>query len=210
MANWLVCLSTWMAAATSSMAGKAIAVLAPTSMFVAIGLEHSVANVRTWPLPCVGHLGDLYGRCSWASDARCLALSITQSVACVPCQQLQCQVAGHVQLHPEHTSHVDAHTNTCMSNHPPSLLVTAKAPHHTCRGAADVLHTRWHLCRQRCHVARLPGQQFAAHNAWQCCRRRRVRGAHVCDRLWQAGQARAALVAQMAPAQSSVCSKLQA
>ena len=45
MGNWLVCLAVWLSKATNTLPGKALAVLPPISMFVAIGLEHSVANM---------------------------------------------------------------------------------------------------------------------------------------------------------------------
>jgi formate transporter len=45
MCNWLVCLAIWMAAASSTLPGKALAVMFPIPAFVAIGLEHAIANM---------------------------------------------------------------------------------------------------------------------------------------------------------------------
>jgi len=50
MCNWLVCLAVFLAGAAQKMSGKLISVWFPISTFVAIGLEHSVANL--FLLPC--------------------------------------------------------------------------------------------------------------------------------------------------------------
>ena len=50
LCNWLVCAAVWMANACSSATGKAVAVWFPISAFVALGLEHSVANMFMVPL----------------------------------------------------------------------------------------------------------------------------------------------------------------
>ncbi len=50
LCNWLVSAAVWMANATSSAPGKAVAVWFPISAFVALGLEHSVANMFFIPL----------------------------------------------------------------------------------------------------------------------------------------------------------------
>jgi len=44
-ANWLVCLGTWMGIAGKDIAGKAIGIWVPIMTFVAIGFEHSIANM---------------------------------------------------------------------------------------------------------------------------------------------------------------------
>lgn len=49
LGNWLVCLAIWMANATTTLPAKAIAVLFPIPAFVALGLEHSVANMFIIP-----------------------------------------------------------------------------------------------------------------------------------------------------------------
>ena len=50
MCNWLVCMADYMASGCSSMAGKMTAVWFPISAFIALGLEHSVANMFLIPL----------------------------------------------------------------------------------------------------------------------------------------------------------------
>jgi formate transporter len=50
LANWLVCMAVYMASGCSSMIGKMTAVWFPVSAFVALGLEHSVANMCLIPL----------------------------------------------------------------------------------------------------------------------------------------------------------------
>jgi formate/nitrite transporter FocA (FNT family) len=50
MANWLVCVAVWNAGAASSLSGKVLGIWPPISAFVAIGLEHSVANMFLIPL----------------------------------------------------------------------------------------------------------------------------------------------------------------
>jgi formate/nitrite transporter len=50
MANWLVCVAVWNAGAASSLPGKVLGIWPPIAAFVAIGLEHSVANMFLIPL----------------------------------------------------------------------------------------------------------------------------------------------------------------
>lgn len=45
LANWLVCLAIWMASAAATLPGKIVGVWLPISAFVAMGFEHSVANM---------------------------------------------------------------------------------------------------------------------------------------------------------------------
>lgn len=45
LCNWLVCMAVYMASGCASLAGKMVAVWFPISAFVALGLEHSVANM---------------------------------------------------------------------------------------------------------------------------------------------------------------------
>lgn len=45
LCNWLVCMAIWMALCENTLPGKATAVLFPIPAFIAIGLEHSVANL---------------------------------------------------------------------------------------------------------------------------------------------------------------------
>merc|ERR1712176_1734618 len=50
LCNWLVCMAVYMASGCASMAGKMTAVYFPISAFVALGLDHSVANMFIVPL----------------------------------------------------------------------------------------------------------------------------------------------------------------
>lgn len=50
LCNWLVCMAVYMASGASSLIGKIIAVWFPISAFVALGLDHSVANMFIIPL----------------------------------------------------------------------------------------------------------------------------------------------------------------
>eukprot|EP00198_Chlamydomonas_reinhardtii_P007362 XP_001696698.1 high affinity nitrite transporter [Chlamydomonas reinhardtii] len=45
LCNWLVCSAVWMAAAATSLPGKALAAYLPVMAFITLGLEHSVANM---------------------------------------------------------------------------------------------------------------------------------------------------------------------
>ncbi len=49
-ANWLVCLSVWLAASSRSTSGKILGIWFPVMTFVAIGYEHSVANMFFLPV----------------------------------------------------------------------------------------------------------------------------------------------------------------
>ena len=49
LCNWLVCLAVWGTMATTSVAGKILAIFWPITMFVALGFEHSVANMFLIP-----------------------------------------------------------------------------------------------------------------------------------------------------------------
>mmetsp|Transcript_15591 Transcript_15591/g.33686 ORF Transcript_15591/g.33686 Transcript_15591/m.33686 type:complete len:319 (+) Transcript_15591:87-1043(+) len=50
LCNWLVCMAVYMASGCASLAGKMVAVWFPISAFVALGLDHSVANMFIIPL----------------------------------------------------------------------------------------------------------------------------------------------------------------
>jgi len=50
LANWLVCVAVWCAGAANSLPGKLMGLWPPICAFVAIGLEHSVANMFLIPL----------------------------------------------------------------------------------------------------------------------------------------------------------------
>ena len=59
--NWLVCLAVWLAAAADDVSGKILGIWFPIMAFVAIGFEHSVANMFFIPA------GMLYGaNVTWA------------------------------------------------------------------------------------------------------------------------------------------------
>lgn len=45
LCNWLVCLAVWMAAGLRDFPGKVLAIFFPVLAFVALGFEHSVANM---------------------------------------------------------------------------------------------------------------------------------------------------------------------
>ena len=49
MCNWLVCMAVWMATSQKDLISKAAAVFFPISGFVAMGLDHSVANMFLIP-----------------------------------------------------------------------------------------------------------------------------------------------------------------
>jgi len=50
LCNWLVCMAVYMASGASSLASKMTAIFFPISAFIALGLEHSVANMFLIPL----------------------------------------------------------------------------------------------------------------------------------------------------------------
>merc|ERR1711998_509905 len=50
MCNWLVCMAVYMATFARDVMGKAVAIWLPISAFVALGLEHTVANM--FLIPC--------------------------------------------------------------------------------------------------------------------------------------------------------------
>ena len=50
LCNWLVCSAVYMASGASSLASKMVAIWFPISAFVALGLEHSIANMFIIPL----------------------------------------------------------------------------------------------------------------------------------------------------------------
>ena len=54
MCNWLVCMAVWLAGSANDLAGKMVGIWFPISTFVAIGLEHSVANMFLLPLGLLG------------------------------------------------------------------------------------------------------------------------------------------------------------
>ena len=61
LCNILVCLAVWLCAASHRVSGKILAILFPISAFVALGFEHSVANMYLVP---IGMLADS-GQINW-------------------------------------------------------------------------------------------------------------------------------------------------
>ena len=49
LCNWLVCLAIWISGSTESTTGKILACVMPVAAFVAMGFEHSVANMFMIP-----------------------------------------------------------------------------------------------------------------------------------------------------------------
>jgi formate/nitrite transporter len=49
LCNWLVCLAVWLAGSAEDTTGKILAIVFPISAFIAMGLEHSVANMFIIP-----------------------------------------------------------------------------------------------------------------------------------------------------------------
>jgi formate/nitrite transporter len=50
LCNWLVCLAVWMAIASREIVGKIFAIFFPIMAFVALGFEHSIANMYFIPM----------------------------------------------------------------------------------------------------------------------------------------------------------------
>ena len=49
LCNWLVCMAVYMASMARDVTGKMVAIWFPISAFIALGLEHSVANMFLVP-----------------------------------------------------------------------------------------------------------------------------------------------------------------
>lgn len=60
LANMLVCLAVWMASEASSIPSKILAITGPVTVFVAAGLEHSVANMSLIPLGWLAQTGGTF------------------------------------------------------------------------------------------------------------------------------------------------------
>lgn len=63
--NWLVCLAIWMAFAADDIGGKILAIWFPIMAFVALGLEHSVANMFFIPLGMLNGANVTLGQFLW-------------------------------------------------------------------------------------------------------------------------------------------------
>lgn len=59
LCNVLVCLAVWMSAAAHSAGGKALMILFPITAFVALGFEHSVANMYLVPVAAFAFAADV-------------------------------------------------------------------------------------------------------------------------------------------------------
>ena len=64
LANVLVCLAVWMSMNANTRQAKILAIIGPIMLFVAAGLEHSVANMSLIPL---GWLSGMQGGADWSS-----------------------------------------------------------------------------------------------------------------------------------------------
>lgn len=53
LANWLVCMAVWQASSANTLSGKLLGLWGPITTFVAIGLEHSIANMFLIPMGMV-------------------------------------------------------------------------------------------------------------------------------------------------------------
>ncbi|MCE5257818.1 MAG: formate/nitrite transporter family protein [Chloroflexi bacterium] len=65
LCNWLVCLAVWMATAADDIAGKILAIWFPIMAFVALGSEHSVANMFFIPLGMLNGANVTIGQFLW-------------------------------------------------------------------------------------------------------------------------------------------------
>jgi nitrite transporter NirC len=71
LCNWLVCLTVWMCARTSSDTARLGLVFWPVMMFAACGFEHSVANMFTFALALLSGadipLGGMFANLAWVT-----------------------------------------------------------------------------------------------------------------------------------------------
>ncbi len=63
--NWLVCLAVWLAISSDDIAGKVLAIWFPIMAFVALGFEHSVANMFFIPLGMLNGASVTIGQFLW-------------------------------------------------------------------------------------------------------------------------------------------------
>ncbi len=59
LCNVLVCLAVWLCFAAHSVSSKIIAIIFPISAFVALGFEHSIANMYLIPIAMLSGAGDI-------------------------------------------------------------------------------------------------------------------------------------------------------
>lgn len=71
LCNVLVCLAVWLSFAARDVAGKILAIVPPIAAFVALGLEHSVANMFLLPFGMLAGapvgVGDILYNLSWVT-----------------------------------------------------------------------------------------------------------------------------------------------
>lgn len=71
LCNALVCLAVWLSFAAHDVAGKILAIAPPIAAFVALGLEHSIANMFLLPFAMLAGapigLGDVAWNLSWVT-----------------------------------------------------------------------------------------------------------------------------------------------
>jgi formate/nitrite transporter len=71
LANALVCLAVWLSLASLTAIGKVLGVVFPISAFVALGFEHSIANLYLIPVGLMagaaGSLSDLANNIAWVT-----------------------------------------------------------------------------------------------------------------------------------------------
>jgi len=77
LANVLVCLAVWMSMNAPTLPGKILAIVGPVMLFVAAGLEHSVANMSLIPL---GWLSGMQGGVDWSSGLLNLVVSTAGNI----------------------------------------------------------------------------------------------------------------------------------
>ena len=77
LANALVCLAVWMAMTANMLPAKILAIVGPIMLFVAAGLEHSVANMSLIPM---GWLSGMPGGANWSSGLLNLLFSTAGNI----------------------------------------------------------------------------------------------------------------------------------
>ncbi len=77
LANMLVCLAVWMALTARTIPAKGLAIFGPVMIFVAAGLEHSIANMSILPL---GYLSAALDASNMASGLPNLVFSTTGNI----------------------------------------------------------------------------------------------------------------------------------
>ncbi|WP_422034678.1 formate/nitrite transporter family protein [Reyranella sp.] len=77
LANALVCLAVWMSMSANTLPAKILAIVGPIMLFVAAGLEHSVANMSLIPM---GWLSGLPGGLDWSAGLLNLLFSTVGNI----------------------------------------------------------------------------------------------------------------------------------